>query len=56
MRGVLDALRGSDSITEALKAVGVWGYLRQLTRVTAHGCRTLDEAELLRMPRNQPYW
>jgi GntR family phosphonate transport system transcriptional regulator len=53
MRGVLDALRGSDSITEALKAVGVTDYLRQLTRVTAR-LPNPDEAELLRMPRNRP--
>ena len=53
MRGVLDALRGSTSITEALKAVGVSDYLRQLTRVTAR-LPNPDEAELLRMPRNRP--
>jgi GntR family transcriptional regulator, phosphonate transport system regulatory protein len=53
MRGVLDALRGSDSITAALKAVGVTDYLRQLTRVTAR-LPNPNEAELLRMPRNRP--
>jgi GntR family transcriptional regulator, phosphonate transport system regulatory protein len=53
MRGVLDALRGSPSITEALKVVGVSDYLRQLTRVTAR-LPNPDEAELLRMPRNRP--
>ena len=53
MRGVLEALRGSPSITAALKAVGVTDYLRQLTRVTAR-LPNPDEAELLRMPRNRP--
>jgi GntR family transcriptional regulator, phosphonate transport system regulatory protein len=53
LRGLLDALRGSPSITEALKAVGVTDYLRQLTRVTAR-LPNPEEAELLRMPRNRP--
>ena len=53
LRGLLDALRGSPSITEALKAVGVSDYLRQLTRVTAR-LPSPEEAELLRMPRNRP--
>jgi GntR family transcriptional regulator, phosphonate transport system regulatory protein len=53
LRGLLDALRASPSITEALKSVGVSDYLRQLTRVTAR-LPSLEEAELLRMPRNRP--
>jgi GntR family transcriptional regulator, phosphonate transport system regulatory protein len=53
LRGLLDALRGSPSITAALKAVGVSDYRRQLTRVTAR-LPNPDEAELLRMPRNRP--
>ena len=40
-------------ITEALKAVGVSDYLRQITRVTAR-LPNAEEAELLRMPRNRP--
>ncbi len=40
-------------ITEALKAVGVSDYLRQMTRVTAR-LPNAGEAELLRMPRNRP--
>jgi GntR family phosphonate transport system transcriptional regulator len=53
LRGLADALRASPSITEALKAVGVSDYLRQVTRVTAR-LPSADEAELLRMPRNRP--
>ena len=53
LRGVLDALRAAPTITEALKAVGVSDYLRQLTRVTAR-LPNAEEAELLRMPRNRP--
>ena len=33
--GLLDALRAAPRITEALQAVGVSDYMRQLTRVTA---------------------
>jgi GntR family transcriptional regulator, phosphonate transport system regulatory protein len=51
--GVLEALRTSATITEALKAVGVSDYLRQITRVTAR-LPNAEEAELLRMPRNRP--
>ena len=40
-------------ITEALQAVGVADYLRQITRVTAR-LPSAEEAELLRMPRNRP--
>jgi GntR family phosphonate transport system transcriptional regulator len=53
LRGLLDALRATPTITEALKAVGVSDYLRQITRVTARLPNT-EEAELLRMPRNRP--
>jgi GntR family phosphonate transport system transcriptional regulator len=53
LRGILDALRSSPTITEALKSVGVTDYLRQLTRVTAR-LPNAEEAELLRMPRNRP--
>ena len=50
---MLEALRATPRITEALHAVGVDDYLRQQTRVTAR-LPTADEAELLRMPRNRP--
>ena len=53
LRGILDALRASPTITEALKSVGVTDYLRQVTRVTAR-LPNAEEAELLRMPRNRP--
>ena len=53
LRGLLDALRATPTITEALKAVGVSDYLRQVTRVTAR-LPNAEEAELLRMPRNRP--
>jgi GntR family phosphonate transport system transcriptional regulator len=53
LRGMLDALRTSPTITAALKAVGVADYMRQTTRVTAR-LPHADEAELLRMPRNRP--
>jgi GntR family phosphonate transport system transcriptional regulator len=53
LRGVLEALRAAPTITEALKAVGVSDYLRQLTRVTAR-LPNVEEAELLRMPRSRP--
>lgn len=53
LRGLLDALRSSLTITEALKSVGVNDYLRQNTRVTAR-LPNAEEAELLRMPRNRP--
>jgi len=53
LRGLLEALRATPRITEALQAVGVADYLRQLTRVTAR-LPTPTEAELLRMPRNRP--
>lgn len=53
LRGILDALRATPRITEALHAVGVTDYMRQMTRVTAR-LPTPGEAELLRMPRNRP--
>jgi GntR family phosphonate transport system transcriptional regulator len=53
LRGILEALRTSPTITEALKSVGVTDYLRQVTRVTAR-LPNAEEAELLRMPRNRP--
>jgi GntR family phosphonate transport system transcriptional regulator len=52
-RGLLDALRGSSSITEALRSVGVADYLRQTSRVSARQ-PSGEEAEMLRMPRNRP--
>lgn len=53
LRGMLEALRASPRITEALHAVGVEDYLRQTTRVTAR-LPTAEEAALLRTPRNRP--
>lgn len=53
LRGMLEALRSTPRITEALNAVGITDYLRQTTRVTAR-LPTGEEAELLRMPRNRP--
>lgn len=53
LRGILEALRTTSRITEALQAVGVADYLRQTTRVTAR-MPTAEEAELLRMPRSRP--
>ncbi len=51
--GLLDALRASPRITDALRGVGVDDYLRQMTRVSARA-PTPAEAELLRMPRTRP--
>jgi GntR family transcriptional regulator, phosphonate transport system regulatory protein len=53
LRGVLEALRSTSRITEALQSVGVSDYLRQITRVTAR-LPTPTEAELLRMARTRP--
>jgi GntR family phosphonate transport system transcriptional regulator len=53
LRGILDALRASPTITDALKVVGVMDYLRQVTRVTAR-LPNAEESELLRTPRNRP--
>ena len=52
-RGLLEALRGTGSITEALRTVGVADYLRQTSRVSAR-LPSAEEAELLRMARNRP--
>lgn len=51
--GMLEALRQTPRITEALQRVGVADYLRQTTRVSAR-LPSAEEAELLRMPRNRP--
>ncbi|MBN8889063.1 MAG: phosphonate metabolism transcriptional regulator PhnF [Rhodospirillales bacterium] len=51
--GLLAALRGAPTITEALATCGVSDYRRQVTRVTARMPQP-QEAELLRMPRNRP--
>jgi GntR family phosphonate transport system transcriptional regulator len=51
--GLLEALRNHSTITEALAAVGVADYLRQVTRVTAR-MPNAEEAELLRIPRTRP--
>ncbi len=53
LRGLMDALRATPRITEALQAVGVADYLRQMTRVSAR-LPTPTEADLLRMPRTRP--
>lgn len=53
VKGMLEALRGTARITEALQSVGIADYLRQTTRVTAR-LPTPTEAELLRMPRSRP--
>jgi len=52
-RGLLDALRTSPTITEALRRVGVSDYMRQLTRVSAR-LPTPEEAALLRTARTRP--
>lgn len=51
--GLLAALERTDTITEALGAVGVVDYRRQVTRVTARMPQA-NEAQLLRMPRSRP--
>jgi GntR family phosphonate transport system transcriptional regulator len=53
LRGILDALTRSSTITDALKAVGVTDYLRQQTRVTAR-LPNAEEADLLRVSRSRP--
>lgn len=52
-RSLLERLRMSPNITEALGRVGVPDYIRQATRVTAR-MPTPDEADLLRTPRSRP--
>jgi GntR family phosphonate transport system transcriptional regulator len=51
--GLLAALRGAATITEALAAQGVSDYRRLSTKVSAR-LPTPSEAQLLRMPRNRP--
>ncbi len=51
--GLADALQRTNSITEALLAVGVDDYVRQSTHVTAR-MPTAAEAEHLEIPRNRP--
>lgn len=51
--GLLDALRATPRITDALQAVGVSDYMRQQTRVTAR-LPSPGEAELLRTGRSRP--
>ncbi|HET6185123.1 MAG TPA: phosphonate metabolism transcriptional regulator PhnF [Acetobacteraceae bacterium] len=53
LAGIAEALARMPSITEALRAVGVADYLRQVTRVTA-ALPTTEEAALLQMPRSRP--
>jgi GntR family phosphonate transport system transcriptional regulator len=53
LRGILNALAASPRITDALLAVGVEDYVRQVTKVTARA-PTATEAGLLRMARNRP--
>jgi GntR family phosphonate transport system transcriptional regulator len=53
LRGILNALAATPRITDALKAVGVDDYVRQVTKVTARA-PTQSEVELLRMARNRP--
>ncbi len=50
---LLESLRTSPTITEALARCGVSDYRRQVTRVTAR-LPLAHEAELLEMPRNRP--
>lgn len=53
LKGLLQALQSTPSITQALRTVGVDDYLRLQTRVTAR-LPTQTEADLLRMARNRP--
>lgn len=53
LNGLMEALRSTPRITEALRSVGVEDYMRQMTRVTAR-MPTPTEADLLRMPRTRP--
>ena len=53
LKGILQALQATPSITEALKTVGIEDYLRQQTRVTAR-LPTQTESDLLRTARNRP--
>lgn len=51
--GIAAALRETDTITEALRRVGVPDYLRRVTRVSAR-MPSAAEARLLRMPCSRP--
>ena len=51
--GLADALQRINSITEALRAVGVDDYIRHSTHVIAR-MPTATEAEHLQMPRDRP--
>ena len=51
--GLLQALEGANSITAALRQIGVDDYLRQTTRVSAR-MPSADEATLLAMARARP--
>jgi GntR family phosphonate transport system transcriptional regulator len=51
--GIADALRATNSITDALRAVGVADYVRRSTRVTAR-MPTAAEADRLEVPRTRP--
>ena len=51
--GILEALRASDTVTAALRAVGVPDYVRQSTRVSAR-MPSMVEADLLQVSRSQP--
>jgi GntR family phosphonate transport system transcriptional regulator len=53
LKGIHEALQACDSITEALRQVGVEDYLRQQTRVSAR-LPTPTEADLLRTARSRP--
>lgn len=53
LKGLLQALQKTTSITEALRSVGVDDYLRLQTRVTAR-LPTQTESDLLRTARNRP--
>jgi GntR family phosphonate transport system transcriptional regulator len=50
---LLELLKHTRTITEALSQAGVADYRRQVTRVTARMPQPM-EAELLRMARNRP--
>lgn len=51
--GLLAALQAGLGISEALASCGLADYRRQVTRVSAR-LPSVQEASLLRMPRNQP--
>ncbi len=51
--GIADALRATNSITDALRSVGVDDYVRRSTRVTAR-MPTASEADRLAIQRSRP--